>query len=153
MRQILIILLLSTFSFSFSKEENNTFIKYSLTNSYNNIVYSLLDELAVNGFILSYRANISKSLNKTTKFFKEKPIYLNANKIGFCKSTLSLKMMRENQDNILYCPLSLAIYEKNKDEIIILYQKAKVLKENNLVMNEVNKIIDEIIVKSIQNRK
>lgn len=152
MKQILIILLLSTFSFSFSKEENNTFIKYSLTNSYNNVVYSLLDELAVNGFILSYRANISKSLNKTTNFFKQKPIYLNANKIGFCKSTLSLKMMRENQDNILYCPLSLAIYEKDKDEIIILYQKAKILKENNFIMKEVNELVNKLIVKSIQNK-
>ena len=133
-----------------NKFENDIFIKYVINASYDDVIFSILDELSVSGFILSYRANIGKYLNKTSKVLKEKNIFINANKIGFCKNSLSLKMMSENVNNILFCPLSLAIYEIKKDKIIIIYNKAKILRKSNKIMIEVNKTIDKLIKKSLE---
>lgn len=145
MKTLIFLILLSSSTFAYEKEQNNTFIKYTLTGSYDNVVFALLDELSVNGFILSYRLNIGKSLNKTSNFFEKKELFLNANKIGFCKSTLSLKMMSENSHNLIYCPLAITIYEKKKNHIVILYQKAHVLNKNDQIMTRINNIVSNII--------
>ncbi len=151
MKKILLLLLLYSSLFSFEKEENDNFIKYSIKASYEDIVFSILDELSIRGFILTYRANIGKNVNKTSKFFYKEELFIKANKIGFCKSTLSLKMIKEDNNNLIYCPLSLAIYEKTKGEIIILYQKAKALKKGDIIMKEVNEIINNLIISTLKN--
>lgn len=153
MKSVLLILILYINIFAFEKVENEIYIEYKTNASYEDVIFSLLDEIANQGFILSYRANIGKAVNKTADFFKKDRLFLNANKIGFCKSSLTLEMLSENINNLLFCPLSLGIYEIKKNHIKIIYQKAKVLNNNNKIMKEVNRIINNIIIKSISNVK
>lgn len=153
MKTLILCFLLSLSLGAYEKKETPLYLEYKIKASYDDVIFSLLDEISNQGFILSYRANIGKNINKTAKFFKEKELYTKANKIGFCKSSLSLKMMGENIRNILFCPLNAAVYElPNKDkEIKILYLKANPINKDEKVMLEVNRIINELIVQALEN--
>ena len=137
--------------FSYEKIEDVLSITYKVNANYDDTIFALLDEISNTGFILSYRANIGKNIKNTSKFFKQEPVFINANKIGFCKSSLTLEMMNENPRNMMFCPLSLAVYELNKKEnkVVIIYQKATTLKKEDKVMLKVNSIIEKLIENSL----
>ncbi len=151
MKTIFIMLVLISSLFSYEKIEDSKTLTYKIDAKYDDVIFALLDEISTTGFILSYRANIGKNLKNTSKFFKQSSVFKNANKIGFCKSSLTLEMMSENPRNIIFCPLSLAVYEINKkdDQVVIIYQKAKTLKKEDRVMLKVNSIIQELIENSL----
>lgn len=151
MKFLTLILFLSFSLFSYDKFENKETLTYKIDANYEDTIFSLLDEISTSGFILSYRANIGKNIENTAKFFKKEALFKSANKIGFCKSSLTLEMMSENPRNIMFCPLSLAVYElKNSaNQIVIIYQKAKVLRKKDKVMLKVNKLIEQLIENSL----
>ena len=100
MKILILILTLSLYLSAFKKEENNIYMKYTLEGKYNEVLYSLIDEITASGFTLVYKAKIGKSMNKLSEYLKEKKLFINANKIGFCKKSLALEMMKENIENI-----------------------------------------------------
>lgn len=149
MKILILILTLSLYLSALKKEENNIYMKYTLEGKYNEVLYSLIDEITASGFTLIYKAKIGKSMNTLSEYLKEKKLFINANKIGFCKKSLALEMMKENIENIVFCPMSLAIYEKEKNEIIILYQKAENINKNEIIMLKVNNIMKRLIENSL----
>eukprot|EP00487_Bulimina_marginata_P006866 TRINITY_DN26977_c0_g1_i1.p1 TRINITY_DN26977_c0_g1~~TRINITY_DN26977_c0_g1_i1.p1 ORF type:complete len:114 (-),score=3.91 TRINITY_DN26977_c0_g1_i1:70-411(-) len=105
-------------------------------------MFTLLDEISQNGFIKSYRADIGNAVKKISSFYKKEAIFRNAEKIGFCRQTLTLEMMEENPNNIIFCPLSIALYELNDEKNIvkIVYRFAK-------ISNKESKVLKNLIVR------
>lgn len=149
MKILILFFSLSLYLSAFSKAENDIYIKYTLSSKYNEVLYSLIDELSANGFTIVYKAKIGKSMNGVSKLLGEKKLFIKANKVGFCKKSLALKMMKENIENIVFCPMSLAIYEIQKNKIVILYQKAKNINKKESIMLEVNNIMENLIENSL----
>ncbi len=151
MKRIFIIFLLCVSLFAYEKKQNDRYITYNINISYDNLMFALLDEVSASGFVLAYQANISKSLKNISKLLNKKNVFINAKKIGFCKSSLSLEMMQENPKNMVFCPLSLAIYEIKKNHIVILYQKIIPLRKEDKVLLKINKIIPKLIENLLDN--
>lgn len=147
-----LILSFSILNAKYIKIENNEFITYKIDAKYSNILFALEDEIAQNGFIISYRAKIARALKKIDSHYKQEAIFRKAQKIGFCRLSLTLEMMSENPDNLMYCPLSIAIYEKKneKNKITIIYRLAKNLSSKEKIMTKVNKEVIAIIEAAIE---
>ena len=145
MKSIFIVFLLCISLFSYEKNQNDRYITYSINTSYDNLMFALLDEVSASGFVLAYEANISKGLKNISKLLNKQNVFINARKIGFCKSSLSLEMMQENPKNMMFCPLSLAVYELKKNHIVILYQKIIPLRKEDKIILKINKIIPKLI--------
>lgn len=155
LKVITFIFFISSFSIlqaNYVKKVNEDFIKYEVNGKYSDILFTIEDELAQNGFIISYRAKIARALKKIDSHYKQNPIFRKAQKIGFCKLSLTLKMMKENTDNLMYCPLNIAFYEKSKEKnkVTIIYRLAKSINSNDKVMKSVNNQILQIIEESIK---
>jgi uncharacterized protein (DUF302 family) len=145
MKYIFICILCFTYSFSFTKIVHKNFIEYTTTSNFDELVYTLEDEMINDGFTVSFRANVGKSISHMSSYLNEKDMFINAKKIGFCKNSLGYKMMKENQYNLIYCPIDIVIFETKKNNITILYETAKVLNDNDTVVYNVNKIITTLI--------
>lgn len=156
MKGILLILLFAIspliLSASYNKSVYETHIEYEVEGKYKDIMFTLLDEINQNGFILSYRANIANAIEGITTFQKREAIFKHAEKIGFCRLSLSLEMMDENPDNLMFCPLSIALYELNKKDskVKIIYKLEKSLNKNEKVMEKVNATIIQLIEASLE---
>jgi uncharacterized protein (DUF302 family) len=137
---------------SYKKTIHEEYVTYEVNDKYSDVIFTLIDEINQNGFIISYRANIGNAIENISSFYKKKPICKNAEKIGFCRQTLSLEMMEVNPDNLMYCPLSIALYEKTdeKDKVKIIYRLSPNLKEDEKIMNRVNNTILEMIETSLE---
>lgn len=151
MFKVLILLFLLLDLFSYEKIHDKEYLSYKIYDKYEDVLFSLKSEIAADGFILSYQANIGKGTKEISKFYNKKPLYLNAHNIGFCKKSFTFKIMSENPKNIIYCPLSFAIYEIKENEIHILYKKAKELKKDEIVFLEINQKIENLIDLALEN--
>lgn len=149
MRVLLLFIFALSFCLSYEKIEEGSYVEYQIEGDYDEVVFALLDEISANGYILSYRADIKKISSYASKALNKKEPFLNANKIGFCKASNTLKMMEENPKNILFCPISIAIYETQKDKINIIYLKSQSLREGDSFFKEVNKEVIFIIEEAI----
>jgi uncharacterized protein (DUF302 family) len=128
------------------------YVSYETEGKYRDIMFTLLDEISQNGFISSYRANIGDAVENISSFFKKEPIFTNAEKIGFCRQTLTLEMMEENPNNLMFCPLSIAVYElkSQKNIVKIVYRLAKFSNKESKVLEKVNKEILQLIENSLE---
>lgn len=145
MKKILIILLFVTHLLSYEKIETHNFVKYSLALDFDDLIFALKDEMISNGFTLSYDSNIAVSANAMAKHRKEEDLYLKARKLGFCKNTLGYNLIKENRDNIIYCPFGIGIYQTEKNNITIIYHTAQKLDTNEKAVNTLNTNIIAII--------
>jgi len=150
MKSLALLILLHLSLYSFEKSEDEININYIKHQNFNTVLYSLVNELSLDGFTFLYKVNIGKNLKKLSLSLKKTSPYINAYKIGFCKKSLSLNILKENPKNIIYCPMSLAIYEVKKDEIIIVYRKAQKLKRKDSLLLEVNKRIAFLIEEALE---
>ena len=145
MKYIFLSILFFTYSLSFTKVEHKYFIEYTTNSNFDEIIYTLEDEMINNGFTVSFRSNLGKSVSLMSEHLNEKPIFINAKKIGFCKNSLGYEMMKENKNNLIYCPIDIVIYETSHNKIKILYETAKTLNKNDSVVHKVNKLISKLI--------
>ena len=136
----------------YKKTIYSDYVVYETKGEYSTIIFTLSDEISQNGFISSYRADIGNAVKNISTFYKKEPIFKNAEKIGFCRQTLTLKMMEENPNNLMFCPLSIALYELNNENNIvkIVYRFAKVSNKKSLVLEKVNKEILQLIENSLE---
>ncbi len=141
MKYLFILFLVCTHSLSYDKIISQYYVQYETDGDFDEIVYSLKDEMISNSFTLSFQSNLGKSINMMSKHLKKDKIFLNAQKIGFCKNSLGFKLVVENEKNILYCPIDIIVYEKTKNKITILYELAKKLKEDDTMVYELNNTI------------
>ena len=145
MKYLLIYILFLTQLFSYQKLQNDNFVEYRIKTNFEDIVYALEDEMITDGFILSYRSNIGKVANTNAKYYKKPPIFINAKKLGFCKNSLGYKLLAENKNNILYCPISIAIYESSPHNVILLYQLAQKINTSDTSVDMLNQTILELL--------
>ncbi len=136
----------------YKKTIYSNYVIYETKDKYKEVIFTLIDEISQNGFIQSYRANIGNSVKNISSFYKKEPIFSNAEKIGFCRQTLTFEMMEENPNNLMFCPLSIAIYElKNEKNIVkIVYRFAKISSLESKVLNKVNQEILQLIENSLE---
>ena len=108
-------------------------------------MYALENEMITDGFILSYRSDIGKVADTNAKYYKKPPLFINAQKLGFCKNSLGYKLLEENKNNILYCPISIAIYESSPQNVILLYQLAHKINIDDTSVDILNQTILELL--------
>ncbi len=97
------------------------------------------------GFVLSYNSNIAKMANTTAEFYKTPPLFIEAQKIGFCKNTLGYALLKDNKKYIAYCPISVAVYEIAPKKITILYKLAQKIDEKDKSIDELNTQITSLL--------
>jgi len=149
---LLFFILFTSIWADYTKKVYENYVIYEVQGKYSDIIFTLLDELSQDGFILSYRANIADAMEGLTKFHKRKALFKNAEKIGFCKVSLTLEMMDENPNNLMFCPLSIALYEENKknSNTKIIYRIEKNLSKDEKIMDKVNSTILRLIENSLE---
>lgn len=141
MKYLFTLFLILTCSSGYDKIITKNYVQYETTGDFDELVYTLKNEMITNGFTLSFQSNLGKSFNAMSKHLNKKPIFISAQKIGFCKNSLGFQLVDENPKNILYCPIDIAIYEKSKNKITILYELAKRLNENEKIAFKLNNVI------------
>ena len=136
----------------YKKQVFNDYVIYEKKGKFKEIKFVLLDEIAQNGFTSSYEADIGNAVENISTFYKKEAIFTHAKKIGFCRQTLTLEMMEENPNNLMFCPLSIALYElKNeKDVVKIVYRFAKIENKESKVLKKVNQEILNLIENSLE---
>lgn len=136
----------------YKKTVHTDYVIYKVNGKYKDIMFTLLDEISQNGFISSYKADIGNAVENISSFYKKEPIFTHAEKIGFCRQTLTLEMMEENPNNLMFCPLSIALYElrNEKDIVKIVYRFAKTFDKESKVLKKVNNQIIELIENSLE---
>ncbi|MDO6827458.1 DUF302 domain-containing protein [Poseidonibacter sp. 1_MG-2023] len=136
----------------YKKTIHSDYVIYEVQGRYSTIMFTLSDEISQNGFISSYKADIGNAVKNISSFYKKEPIFKNAQKIGFCRQTLTLEMMEENPNNLMFCPLSIALYELNNEKnlVKIVYRFAKVSNKESKVLEKVNKEILQLIENSLE---
>lgn len=156
MKSFTVLFIFIIFSLNLQAEYKKTiysdYVVYEIKGKYTNIMFTLLDEISQNGFIKSYRADIGNAVKNISSFYKKEAIFRNAEKIGFCRQTLTLEMMEENPNNIIFCPLSIALYELNDEKNIvkIVYRFAKVSNKESKVLKKLNSEILQLIENSLE---
>lgn len=156
MRSFIVLFIFLIFSLHLQAEYKkivySDYVVYETSGKYENIIFTLLDEINQNGFISSYRVNIGNAVKNISSFYKKDPIFTKAEKIGFCRQTLTLEMMEENPNNLMFCPLSIAIYElvNKKGTVKIVYRLAEISNKKSNVLQKVNKEILQLIENSLE---
>lgn len=145
MRLLLTLMLLFSYSFSSDKVEQKLFAEYQVEGDFKEVVYYLKDEMISHGFVLSYSSNIAKMANTTAEFYKTPPLFIEAQKIGFCKNTLGYALLKDNKKYIAYCPISVAVYEIAPKKITILYKLAQKIDEKDKSIDELNTQITSLL--------
>ncbi len=146
---LLLSLILSTLLFS--KEKNNSYIKYKIENNNIETVYMFLkSELLANGYNIVYEGDFAKLTKKVGKLLNKESKLSFGKKIAFCKGSLSFKLLDENIDNIVFCPFSIAVYKEKKEaHFYISYINYKALKKDEKIIKQINKDIKRIIEKVV----
>ena len=136
----------------YKKNVYDDYVIYETKGKYKEIIFILLDEINQNGFTSSYKADIGNAVKNISSFYKKEAIFTYAQKIGFCRQTLTLEMMEEDPNNLMFCPLSIALYElKNEKDIVkIIYRFAKTSNKKSNVLKKVNKEILQLIENSLE---
>mgnify|MGYP005996934607 FL=1 len=150
MKYFLVLVFCCSYLFSYTKTTNENFTEYTLENNFDALVYSLEDEMINDGFIVTFKSDLGVMVNRMSGYLNKEKIYNKAIKIGFCKNSLGFDLMEENRKNIIYCPIDIVIYEENNKKITILYQLAKKLNPDETVPVELNKIMEELIEKTLE---
>ena len=150
MKYLLVLVFCYSYLFSYTKTTNEHFIEYNLENNFDALVYSLEDEMINDGFIISFKSDLGAMVNRMSEYLDDEKIYTKAIKIGFCKNSLGYDLMKENKKNIIYCPIDIVIYEEKNKKITILYQLAKSLNKNDTVPVELNKLMVDLIEKTLE---
>ncbi|WP_428024201.1 hypothetical protein [Arcobacter sp.] len=130
--------------------ENKNLFLVEITNSnFEKDLVNLKDEINYEGFTIVYELNLAKATNEVATFLKEKGVLKKGINLGICKSSFTLQMLKENFNNINYCPLAISIYQKDKNITYISYKFYKTFKENDKTANKINEKLKKLILNSL----
>ncbi len=145
MKFLLLFLLCFSYSFGVDEVEQRLFVEYHVDGDFDEVVYYLKDEMLSHGFVLSYSSDIAKMANGTAEFYKTKPLFIKAQKIGFCKKSLGYALLRDNRKYIAYCPISVALYEIAPKKITILYKLAQKIDVKDRSVDDLNELLSSLL--------
>lgn len=128
----------------FANESNLIKQKFDSNEDFKILVAELKNIIVTKGFTLSYESDIALTSQNVATALEKTSLMKNGVKIGFCKASLTLEFMNENIDNIVFCPLSIALYESDKGKFIS-YLKNSPLNENEKTINTINNMVEDII--------
>lgn len=129
-------------------ENENLFSVKVESESFQEVLVNLKDEISFQGFIIVHELNLAKSTSNVAKALKQKAVLTNGINLLMCKSSFTLKMIQENPSNITYCPLGISVYEV-KNEVFISYKKYHKLNFDDKIFKEVNEKLKNLILKSL----
>ena len=117
-------------------------------------VRTFLDEAIVGrGLVVNSVSHVGDMLARTGKDLgATKQIYKHAEVVEFCSASLSREMMEADPANIVFCPYSIAIYERadQPGKIYLAHRRLKGLGQGKEVMQKIDTLLDEIIRAAIE---
>ena len=131
-------------------ENKNLFLVEVTNSSFEKDLVDLKDEINYEGFTIVYELNLAKATNELATFLKEKGVLKKGINLGICKSSFTLQMVKENFNNINYCPLAISIYKKDKNKTYISYKFYKTFKDNDKIANKINEKLKNLILNSLE---
>ncbi|ADG94438.1 conserved hypothetical protein [Arcobacter nitrofigilis DSM 7299] len=131
-------------------ENKNLFLVEVTNSSFEKDLVDLKDEISYEGFTIVYELNLAKATNELATFLKEKGVLKKGINLGICKSSFTLQMVKENFNNINYCPLAISIYKKDKNKTYISYKFYKTFKDNDKIANKINETLKKLILDSLE---
>lgn len=131
------------------KKDRNLFSVKITNSNFEKDLLNLKDELIFRGFKIVYELDLGKNTNEIAALLEEEISLKKGINIGVCKSSFTFKMVKENFQNINYCPLAISIYQKNKDVTYISYKFYKSFKFGDKMADEINSTLEDIILKSL----
>lgn len=120
------------------------------------VVKSLVTEaITGKGLVINTTSHIGEMLERTGKDLgKTKMVYLHAESLEFCSSTVSRLTMEADPHNIVFCPYVIAIYvlpnEPNKTYISFRKPMPVGSKASRESLKEVEKLLRSIIEEAVQ---
>ncbi len=130
--------------------ENKNLFLVEITNSnFEKDLVNLKDEINYEGFTIVYELNLAKATNEVATFLKEKGVLKKGINLGICKSSFTLQMLKENFNNINYCPLAISIYTLDNATTYISYKYYRYFKFGDKIADKINKTLENLIIKSL----
>lgn len=130
-------------------ENKNLFLVEVTNSNFEKDLVDLKDEINYQGFTIVYELNLAKATNEVATFLGEKGVLKKGINLGICKSSFTLQMVKENFNNINYCPLAISIYQKDKNTTYISYKFYKTFKVNDKIANKINETLKKLILNSL----
>lgn len=125
--QTLIVLLLAltlpTFAYEYRQDADS--VTYVIDDmEYETAEALIKSELAGNGFVIVYAIDMAKAMQPVAQS-QNLPNPVAAGKtLGFCKPSVTLKLLRRDLANVRYCPFRLALYQAPDDpHVYVTYPK------------------------------
>jgi uncharacterized protein (DUF302 family) len=131
-------------------ENKNLFLVEIQNSNFEKDLVDLKDEMIFEGFTIVYELNLANATNELATFLGEKGVLRKGINLGICKSSFTLKMVKENPNNINYCPLGISIYKKDKNTTYISYKFYKTFKDGDKVADQINKKLESLILNSLK---
>lgn len=151
MRKIVFSLFIFTLALNASYQEINGQYLYKVkiqNENFVNIYINLKDEILSRGYVIVHEIDLANSTNEVAKTLEKKEILKNGKTLLVCKSSFAYKMLKENIDNITYCPMAISVYE-NENSIYISFKKYKSYKYSDDIAKEINSKLKDIILESL----
>ncbi|WP_428027166.1 hypothetical protein [Arcobacter sp.] len=131
------------------EKNKNLFLVKIFNSSFEKDLVNLKDEINYEGFTIVYELNLAKATNEVATFLGEKGVLKKGINLGICKSSFTLEMVKENFNNINYCPLAISIYTLDNATTYISYKYYRYFKFGDKIADKINKTLENLIIKSL----
>lgn len=130
------------------EDENIYTIKLKDT-KFKEVLVNLKDEINFQSYVIVNELDLAKSISIIEDALKKEKVLKNGRNILICKTSFTFKMIQENIDNIMYCPLSISVYEKDST-VYISYKKSHPFKKDDQIAREINSNLKNLIKMSLE---
>lgn len=130
-------------------KNDNLFLVEVKNSTFEDILINLKDEINYQGFTVVYELNLAKATNEIAEVLNKKGTLKNGTNLGICKSSFTFAMVKENYNNINYCPLGLSIYSHNNKSIYLSYKINKAFKQDDIIYSKINETLKKLILDSL----
>lgn len=142
-------------SLSMAGQKDAHRVTYTSKDSFEIVKSSVMDAIAGKGLVINTTSHIGEMLERTGKDLgKAKQVYLHAEALEFCSSTVSRMTMEADPHNIVFCPYVIAIYvlpnEPNKTYVSFRKPIPVGSKASRDSLKEVEKLLRSIIEEAVQ---
>ena len=106
-----------TFSVSGAMANEHSFVSYSVTGGFEDVVFELENAIVDEGLVIDYRGHVNAMLERTSEVVGssaddgEKSPYIDATYMHFCSAALTHEAVTADVENLSICPYVIFAYE------------------------------------------